>query len=142
MADEMIIREMDRKDYAQVIKLWSNTDGIGLNEADSQENINHFLERNQGLSFVAELGGRQIVGAVLCGHDGRRGYLHHLAVSALHRRSGIGRKLVEHCLAKLEQKHIKKCHLFVFTNNQEGMSFWNHIGFYQRNELYIYSKDI
>jgi len=128
------IRPMDIADYNQVITIWRMSEGIGLSAADSQDQIEQYLLRNPGFSLVALLDGA-IVGAVLCGHDGRRGYIHHLAVSEGHRRKGIGQGLVEHCLDRLSQAKIHKCHLFIFTNNVEAISFWNQLGFARRAEL-------
>lgn len=142
MGDNITIREMSIDNYAEVMKFWSSIEGIGLSGADTLENINTFLKRNVGLSFIAQESGEQIVGAILCGHDGRRGYLHHLAVSPAYRKNGIARRLVANCLAKLKEEDISKCHLFVFVNNQQGMDFWNHLGFYKRNDINIFSKDI
>ena len=103
------IRPMTADDYDEVADLWRNTEGIGLDEhVDAREGIAGYLARHPGLSFVARQEGR-IVGAVLCGHDGRRGYLHHLAVAAAWRRKGIGRALVEACLTGLGSVGIPKC---------------------------------
>ncbi len=142
MEDTIIIREMSIEDYEQVVRLWSSIEGIGLSDADTQVNINKFLKRNVGLSFVAEDERQQIVGAILCGHDGRRGYLHHLAVSPICRKKGIASRLVKNCFAKLKEEGISKCHLFVFSNNQQGMNFWKHIKFHKRSDLNIFSKDL
>lgn len=142
MDNEIVIREMTIEDYAQVIQLWSNTEGIGLSDADTQENIKKFLERNDGLSFIAQKDNKQIVGTILCGHDGKRGYLHHVAVNLGYRKKGIASRLVENCLAKLKEEGISKCHLFVFTTNQQGMEFWRHIGFHKRSDISIFSKDV
>lgn len=122
------------KDCDAVIALWRRTEGVGLNESDTRRAITAFLRRNPNLSFVAEQGGR-IIGAVLCGHDGRRGYLHHLAVSKRHRCRGIGRQLVNACLTKLRKAGIQKCNIFIFANNAEGMKFWAHTGWSLRTEL-------
>lgn len=132
--DEMIVRPFRVKDYDTVIALWRRTEGVGLNESDTRRAIAAFLRRNPRLSFVAEQGGR-IIGAVLCGHDGRRGYLHHLAVSKRHRRRGIGRLLVNACLAKLRKAGIQKCNIFIFADNAAGMKFWAHTGWSLRTEL-------
>ena len=142
MDDSIIIREMSIDHYAKVMKLWSSIEGLGLSDADTQQNISVFLKRNVAMSFIAEEEQHQIVGAILCGHDGRRGYLHHLAVSPIYRKNGIASELVAACFAKLKEEGISKCHLFVFANNQQGMNFWNHIGFHQRNDLNIFSKDV
>ena len=133
-ADETIVRSFRIEDFDAVIALWQRTEGVGLNESDTRRAITAFLRRNPRLSFVAEQGGR-IIGAVLCGHDGRRGYLHHLAVSKRHRRRGIGRRLVNACLAKLRKAGIQKCNIFIFANNAAGMKFWAHTGWSLRTEL-------
>jgi putative acetyltransferase len=130
----MIVRHFRIEDFDAVIALWRRTEGVGLNESDTRRAIPAFLRRNPRLSFVAEQGGR-IIGAVLCGHDGRRGYLHHLAVSKRHRRRGIGRRLVNACLAKLRKAGIQKCNIFIFANNAAGMKFWAHTGWSLRTEL-------
>ena len=132
--DETIVRSFRIEDFDAVIALWQRTEGVGLNESDTRRAITAFLRRNPRLSFVAKQGGR-IIGAVLCGHDGRRGYLHHLAVSKRHRRRGIGRLLVNACLAKLRQAGIQKCNIFIFANNADGMKFWAHTGWSLRTEL-------
>ncbi len=133
------LREMTIDDYEAVYALWKSTEGIGLSNADSKEGIKTFLERNPGLSYVA-LDGDQLVGAVLCGHDGRRGYIHHLAVAKTHRKRGIGRSLVNRCVFALMQMGIAKCHLFIFEDNQNAIEFWKKIGWSQRVELMMMSQ--
>ncbi len=134
-------REMTPDDYAEVIDLWQKSPGIGLSSADSKENIARYLKRNPGLSFTAR-DGHRIVGAVLCGHDGRRGYIHHLAVSAAYQKQGIGHALAEKCLHALQQIDIRKCHIFVYTDNHQAITFWSNSGWVERVELVLMSKDI
>ncbi len=135
------IRQMTMADYDEVYALWEASEGIGLSAADEREGIAHFLERNPGLAFVA-CAGTELVGAVLVGDDGRRGYLHHLAVSAAYRHQGLGRALVERCLVALGERGIRKCHIFVYGGNQGGLAFWEEVGFYPRPELVLMSHDI
>jgi ribosomal protein S18 acetylase RimI-like enzyme len=135
----MVIREMTIRDYDQVVGLWQNSEGVGLSDADSREGIARFLERNPGLSFVAREG-EHLVGVVLCGHDGRRGYIHHLAVSKSYRRQGLGRALVERCLSALRRDGIDKCHLFVFADNGDAITFWKNVGWTERVELIMMSQ--
>lgn len=132
------IREMTPADFDAVYQLWQKSAGVGLSESDNPEDITRFLERNPGLSFLA-LDDECLVGAVLCGHDGRRGYIHHLAVSQGHRRQGIGRQLVDHCLAALRHQGIDKCHLFIFRENQGAIAFWEGMNWSKREELNIMS---
>jgi putative acetyltransferase len=136
---EYLIQEMTAQDYEGVLALWKASQGVGLSDADSPEGIATFLARNPGLSFVA-LRDRRVVGAALCGHDGRRGYLHHLAVHPSCRREGLGRSLVEGCLAVLGSAKIQKCHIFVYAENTEAITFWKEVGWSQRVELVMMSK--
>ena len=135
------IREMDIGDYEQVYAMWQACEGIGLSDADSKEGINRFLERNPGLSFVA-VDENQIMGAALCGHDGRRGYIHHLAVAKSHRKQGVGKSLVGRCMYALMRIGIAKCHLFVFDDNQEAIKFWSRVGWTERVELMMMSQHL
>ena len=125
-------------DYDDVLSLWQSSEGIGLSDADSRDNLSRFLERNVGLSMVAMEGSR-LVGALLCGHDGRRGYIHHLAVGAKFRRRGIGQALVVSSLEELSKAGIQKCHLFVFSENQDARAFWRQINWTERSELIMMS---
>jgi putative acetyltransferase len=135
------IESMTIQDYDEVYDLWKNSEGIGLSDADSRDGITNFLERNPDLSFVARDGG-QFVGAALCGHDGRRGYIHHLAVAKSHRRQGIGRSLVGRCMFALMRIGIPKCHLFVFGDNEEAIEFWQKVGWTERVELMMMSQQL
>jgi ribosomal protein S18 acetylase RimI-like enzyme len=138
---EFTIREMTMADYAAVYALWSGTEGIGLSSADTPERIAAFLERNPGMSFVAHVEG-QLVGALLGGTDGRRGYLHHLAVSPERRGAGIGYQLVARALAALKQVGVDRCHIFVYAENEAGRAFWKRVGWYERTELMLMSYDL
>ena len=135
----VVIREMVADDYAGAYELWSRTEGIGLSEADSEDRIRAFLARNPGLSFVAVDDGR-IVGTVLCGHDGRRGYLYHVAVRETHRKQGIGKRLVASALQRLREERIDKCHLFVMRANDLGIRFWSGTGWDRRGGILVFSS--
>ncbi|QYM77704.1 GNAT family N-acetyltransferase [Horticoccus luteus] len=134
------LRELTPADYAAVITLWRSCPGIGLTEADSYAGTVAYLARNPGLSVVATDLTGAIVGAVLCGHDGRRGYLHHLAVAPASRRQGIGRQLVEECLARLRTAGIAKCNLFLFADNAAGRAFWLRCGWHTRLDLMLVQR--
>lgn len=133
------IRQMTMEDYDQVLTLWTGMPGIGLNESDSREAIERFLTRNRGLSLVAEEDD-SIIGAVLCGHDGRRGYLHHLAVSPVRRRQGLGMQLVRVCLDRLRGEGIHKCNVFLLTDNTHGREFWKVAGYKARPDLLVMQR--
>jgi L-amino acid N-acyltransferase YncA len=127
--------------YEEIYSLWRQCEGVGLSSADSWENINSFLERNPGMSFVASAEGR-IIGTVLAGQDGRRGYIYHLAVHPEWRHQGLGRTLVGRCLKALKEAGIQKCHLFVFNDNSSGLTFWKSVGWEQRVDLVVMSKTL
>jgi putative acetyltransferase len=127
--------------YEHVYNLWQRCEGVGLSSADSPENIAVYLDRNPGMSFLA-LDGDHVVGAILSGHDGRRGYIHHLAVQNNYRRLGIGRQLVEHCLAVLKKEGIQKCHLFIFHENEAGITFWRDLGWTFRQDIRVMSTHL
>ena len=127
--------------YDEVLALWRACEGVGLSEADSRESIARYLARNPGMGFIA-LDGEKIVGAVLCGHDGRRGYIHHLAVHPDYRRRGVGRALAQECLDALRAERIGKCHLFVLKNNAAGARFWKSAGWTPRADISIMSRNV
>lgn len=136
----MKIRELAPADYDEVMTLWRASEGIVLRDIDERPEIERYLARNAGLSYVASDGGR-IVGAVLCGTDGRRGYLQHLAVAPTHRRRGIGRRLVTCALASLVARGIMKCHLTVLPDSADALAFWTATGWVVRRDVMPMSYD-
>jgi len=138
----MYIRHMTIRDYEQVYSLWISTPNMGLNNVDdSKEGIQKYLLRNPTTCFVAEQNER-IVGVILSGHDGRRGYIHHLAVSCNCKRQGIGTGLVNAAMLALEKEEITKVAFVVFEKNQSGNIFWENLGFTVRNDLVYRNKAI
>ncbi len=135
------IREMTILDYEVSYELLSITSGIRLNESDNKENIKIFLDRNPGMSFVSETGGK-VIGTVLCGHDGRRGFIYHLAVDPAFRMKGVGKKLIDKAIKNLGKKGILRCHLFVVKDNELGQTFWNKTGWTKRNDILVFTKDL
>ncbi|WP_050907381.1 MULTISPECIES: GNAT family N-acetyltransferase [Vibrio] len=129
---------MEISDYAQVIELWSETEAMLLRDADSKENIGKYLERNPNLSFVA-LSGDKIVGAILVGTDGRRGYVQHLAVDSKFRGKGFGEQLISSAVNALAKVGIAKTHLFVANENLNAQSFYEKLGWFPRDEVRMFS---
>lgn len=132
------LREFRPDDYEDVVALWRNTEGLVLRDVDQRNPIVRYLRSNPGLSFVATVQGR-VVGAVLCGTDGRRGYLQHLAVAPGHRRRGIGRALAERCVAALASRGLDKCHLMVLPENEPARAFWRRLGWHERQDVLLMS---
>jgi ribosomal protein S18 acetylase RimI-like enzyme len=127
-------------DIEPALTLWRATEGMGLSEVDAPDALAAYLQRNPGLSVVAEDGGR-LVGTALCGHDGRRGFLYHVAVARASRGQGLGQALVQACLDGLAGAGISKCHLFVFATNEGGIAFWNRNGWTRRGDLAVFSRN-
>jgi N-acetylglutamate synthase len=134
----LTVRCFEPTDYRNARELWQATPGVGLSQADEEPQIRHFLKRNPGLSFVA-VEGHALVGTILCGHDGRRGLIHHLVAAPSHRRCGLGRNLLRVGIQALASEGIDKCHLLVFRENVEGLAFWHAVGAKERVELSVFS---
>ena len=139
---QMKIRIMTIDDYEQVYSLWLNTPNMGLNNLDdSKEGIARYLARNPESCFVAEKDSR-IIGVILSGHDGRRGFIHHVAVDKDEQRQGIGAALVDTAMSALESEGINKVALVVFRYNEGGNAFWEKLGFIARDDLFYRNKAI
>ena len=110
-------------DYDDAVALWTGVEGVEICEGDSREEIAEYLQRNPGLSRVAEAGGK-IVGAALCGHDGRRGWIYHLAVAPTHRRLKVGQALLDSCMTELRGAGLKRAIILVSGDNPGGHQFW------------------
>ena len=135
---EYNLREMKETDYEEVYALWTTISGLGLRSIDdSREGVERFLKRNPGLSVVAESEGR-IIGAILCGHDGRRGCLYHVCVEKEFRRHGVGRAMAVFCMRALKEEKINKVSLIAFRRNEGGNAFWKEVGWTFREDLNCY----
>lgn len=132
------IRVMTSTDYDAVLTLMQGTPGISLRDADSRDATERYLVRNPGMSFVAEAEG-QLIACVMCGHDGRRGYLQHWLVLPEYRRQGIAQALTQRCLDALAQLGIHKCHLDVFKTNTRAARYWQGQGWHLRTDIDRYS---
>ena len=134
----MNIRVMEAKDYDGVRNLWMSIKGFGIRSLDdSREGVERFLKRNPTTSVVAEEDGK-IVGAILCGHDGRRGCLYHVCVEKDYRMQGIGKSMEVFCMEASKKEQINKVSLIAFTQNDIGNAFWKQIGWTKREDLNYY----
>lgn len=139
----MNIRKMTISNYNEVYQLWTNTPGMGLNNLDdSYDGIERYLKRNPTTCFVAVSGDEEIIGVILCGHDGRRGFIHHTAVKVSERKKGVGSALVNAALQALQDEGIVKAALVVFTVNEVGNDFWEQHGFISREDLNYRNKTL
>lgn len=133
---------MTIEDYPSLISLWKNTPNMGLRSLDdSKEGIKRFLARNPKTNFVDLEDGR-LAGAILCGHDGRRGYIYHTAVLPEYRRRGIASALADSAVNALEKEGITRCCLNIMETNEQGKAFWIRKGWEEKDFLGFYSKAI
>ena len=124
---EIQTREFLINDYEVAVELWKRVEGLDIAEGDDRESIRRFLGQNRGLSRVAT-DGSTIVGAALCGHDGRRGYIYHLAVDPAYQGRQLGKRLVEECLAGLRRAGLERANILVAKDNPRGRDFWRRTG--------------
>ncbi|MFR6066213.1 MAG: GNAT family N-acetyltransferase [Eubacterium sp.] len=138
----MKIEKMTINDYDKVYALWLSCKGIGLNSLDdTRAGIDRFINRNPDTCFVA-IDNKQIVGSILVGNDGRRGYIYHTAVEPEYQRKGIGKALVDKSMEALNEIGINKVALVAFKQNETGNKFWNKMGFETRGDLIYRNKSI
>ena len=137
-----IIRVMNTEDYDRVYALWMSCKNMGFNNLDdSRQGIEKYLKRNPSTCFVAEQDDA-IVGVILAGHDGRRGFIHHMAVAEHCRRQGIATDLLDQALAALKEEGINKAALLVFNRNEAGNAFWERQGFTVRDDVTYRNKTL
>ena len=138
----MEIRKMVISDYSEIYNLWMSCEGMGLNTIDDSKNgIDIFLKRNPETCFVA-VEQEIIIGVIMAGNDGRRGYIYHTAVAPTHRNQGIATKLVDFTTKALFDLGIAKVALVVFEKNKTGNAFWEKQGFTVRNDLVYRNKSL
>ncbi len=131
----MIIEKMKIGDYDEIHQIWSNTNGMTLRAIDdSKEGIERFLKRNPNNNFICRINGN-IIGGILCGHDGRKGFIYHTVVKENYRDRDIGKKLVENVIKSLKEENITKIGVLVNSDNISGNKFWELLGFEYFNNL-------
>lgn len=140
--EEVTLRTMEESDYEDVHALWLSIHGFGMRALDdNRDNILRFIARNPSTSIVAHVN-EEVVGTILCGHDGRSAFLYHVCVREDMRRRGIGNAMVKKALQALSDEHINKVSLIAYTNNEVGNLFWKHIGWKLREDVNVYEFPI
>jgi ribosomal protein S18 acetylase RimI-like enzyme len=127
MSDNLKTREFSIRDYDAALELWQRVEGLEIAEGDDKEGVAQFLARNPGLSRVAT-DDSAIVGVALCGQDGRRGYIYHLAVDPAYQARGLGKRLMDECLGGLRHAGLKRALILVAHDNERGRKFWRRLG--------------
>ena len=141
MAERFTTRAFRIDDYEAAVQLWSRVEGVEIAEGDLPEEIEQFLSQNRDLSRVAQ-DGDKIVGAVLCGHDGRRGYIYHLAVEPAYQQRGLARKLIAECLDGLRRAKLRRVLILVAADNPVGQTFWRRCGWEDVPEVNVMGIDL
>jgi N-acetylglutamate synthase len=131
-----IIREMTNDDHEELYSFWKSIEGLKMDESDYQDNFNSFLIRNPNLNYVV-IHEKQIIGTIKCGHDGRRGYISHLAVNKKYQKYGIAKKLYNICIEELKKQSVLKCNLYILGSNKSAYTFWQHNGWKELEHDFI-----
>lgn len=134
------IKAMTIDRYDEIFAMWQITSKRALSKADQRDEIERYLKRNEGLSQIAVVDGK-IVGTVLAGHDGRRGFIHHMAVMPQYRRKGIAKAMAAKAIERLAEEGIVKTHIFTYCDNNCGQSFWRSLGFEKREDIFVFSYE-
>lgn len=139
---EIQIRVMMPEDYEWLFALWKRIKGLGIRSLDdSKEYVLRFIERNPSTSFVAQAGD-DLVGSLMCGHDGRRGCFYHVCVDEEYRNRGIATTMVHKAEEALKREHISRVNLMTFKNNRLGEHFWDHLGWNVKEDVHLYERNL
>ena len=141
MSGKIVTREFSIDDYDAALQLWQRVEGLEVAEGDDKEGVAQFVARNPGLSRVA-IDGSTVVGVAMCGHDGRRGYIYHLAVDLAYRRYGLGKRLVQECLSGLRDAGIQRAIILVADDNGRGREFWRRCDWEELSGALAMGKDV
>jgi ribosomal protein S18 acetylase RimI-like enzyme len=141
MSAKIATRPFQISDYEAAVELWTSVEGIEISEGDSKEEVAQYLRRNPGLSRVADDSGR-LVGVAMCGDDGRRGYIYHLAVNPDYKQKGIARRLVSECLDGLRSRGLRRALILVAADNSAGKAFWERCGWEHVPEVNVMGMDL
>jgi ribosomal protein S18 acetylase RimI-like enzyme len=141
MKDTIHTREFSINDYDAAVELWKRVEGVEIAEGDDKESVARFLSRNPGLSRIAT-DGSVIVGVSLCGHDGRRGHIYHLAVDPRYQGTGLGKRLVQECFSGLRDAGIQRAIILVADDNAHGREFWRHCDWEELSGAVAMGKDV
>ena len=137
----ILLRIMEVSDIPASIELWKNMKGLAIRGSDNIRDLSEHVKMNSSHNFVAASGDR-LIGTVLGGFDGRRGYIYHLAVHEDFRKKNTGRELMERCFQSFKEINVSKCHMMVLSDNTEAQEFYAKIGCELRTEILVYSKTL
>lgn len=130
------IREMNDTDLSKVQLLWKEV-GFNPSFSDTIPELKKMLKHNPNLCLVLELsnGERKLIGAVLGGFDGRRGWIHHLAINHLYQNRGIGTIVMNELTKRFEKIGVVKLKLEILVINKKVIEFYKRLGWDLRKDL-------
>ncbi|MFW9852150.1 MAG: GNAT family N-acetyltransferase [Candidatus Thorarchaeota archaeon] len=123
--------------YERVNELWEIC-GITLGSSDTRDQVQRVLNYSADLFFVG-IKDNKIIAVVIGAFDGRRGYVHHLAVDPKLQKEGYGRLMMEELHKRFKEKKIHKVHLFVEVDNEGVIEFYKKVGWHTRDDLKMMS---
>jgi ribosomal protein S18 acetylase RimI-like enzyme len=136
------LRPFQMGDYEAVLALWQNAGpGVSVRPSDRRDEVAKKLQRDPDLFLVAEQDGC-LVGVIMGAWDGRRGWLHHLAVAADHRQAGIGSALIAEVEARLRAKGCLKVNLLVWADNEAARRLYARLGYAEMTGLVAMGKEL
>ncbi len=133
----MIIEKFSMKFYEEVIEVWRKS-GIRVGSTDTKEELKRIVRRSPQLFLVGKID-EKIIGVVIGGFDGRRGYVHHLAVNPDYQKKGYGKLILGELMNKFLELKVHKVHLFIEKYNKEVIEFYRNLGWEIRDDLIMMS---
>lgn len=143
MTDDIIMRAMEETDIDTVISFWKavfRPESSAVKE--TPEIMSRYLKRNPGLSTVACDAQGRLIGTLLCGHDGRRGSIFHVAVDPTYRRRRIADRMQQRALDALRAEGIDSVYLLVTSRNPGSQEFWLSVGWEIRPDVRYLARQL
>lgn len=134
------IRTARISDYDGLMRLWL-ANGISIRAGDDRRGIRTVLDRNPGLSLVAVRHG-SIVGAAMGTWDGRRGWIHHLAVDASCRRTGIASRILSELEIRMKRKGVQIVKAEIYGTNSASLALFRKRGYADYTNLRTVGKTL
>lgn len=133
----MKIENFTMESYELVVDLWIKS-GISVGSTDTREELERMLQRNPNLFLIGKIN-NSVIGVVMGGFDGRRGYVHHLTIDPDYQRRGYGKIIMADLIEKFRKIGVHKIHLFIEKYNKDVVEFYRNLGWEIRDDLIMMS---
>ena len=134
---KMKIEKFKIEYYDEVVELWRKA-GIEIVSSDTIDEVTRVLNRNPDLFLIGKLH-EKVISVVIGAFDGRRGYVHHLAVDPDYQKIGFGKIIMEALIEQFRTKNIQKVHLFIEKSKKSVVKFYSNLGWDVREDLIMMS---